>query len=57
MPYKDKDGRVKHIKKIGEVITEQIPEGTHVHVQCGFWVGCTCIRIGPSTSTCNLNGG
>ena len=27
MPYKDKDGRVKHIKKIGEEIPEQKPEG------------------------------
>ena len=27
-PYKDKDGRVKHVKKIGEEIPEEQPEGT-----------------------------
>ncbi len=27
MPYKDKDGRVKHIKTIGEEIPEAKPEG------------------------------
>jgi G patch domain/KOW motif-containing protein len=29
-PYKDKDGKIKHVKKIDEVIPEQIPEGFHV---------------------------
>ena len=27
MPYMDKDGRVKHIKKIGEEIPQQTPKG------------------------------
>ncbi|XP_019849722.1 PREDICTED: G patch domain and KOW motifs-containing protein-like [Amphimedon queenslandica] len=29
-PYKDKDGRVRHVKKIGEEIPEEKPEGFHV---------------------------
>lgn len=32
MPYKDKDGRVKHVKKIGEEIPEQRPEGKYLLV-------------------------
>ena len=27
MPYRDKDGRVKHVKKLGEEVPEYRPEG------------------------------
>ena len=31
MPYRDKDGRVKHVKKIGEEVPEWRPEGRFTH--------------------------